>query len=244
MARFSDKTVLITGGSGGIGKATAKRLFEDMAKVYVTGTNEEKLAQVEAELPGITPIQNDAGDPAAAKALAAQLPHLDAIFFNAGFGLYGAHDEITPEQYAKQMDVNVRGPMLQMAVLSGKLNDGGAVLFNTSVVQHVGMEGSSLYAASKAALRQYVRVLAKELAPRNIRVNAVSPGPIMTDFIARIGLPEEQQAAMRENLCQLVPLGRVGEAEEIANVAAFLLSKEASYMTGADVTVDGGMTMH
>lgn len=244
MARFDGKTFLVTGGSSGIGRATAKRLADEGAKVFVTGTNEERLDEVGGLSPNITALKNDAGDPQAAKALADAVPALDGIFLNAGFGLFAGHNEITPEQYAKQFDVNVRGPMLQMAALSGKLSDNGSVLINTSVVQHMGMQGASLYGATKAAMRNYVRVLAKELAGRGIRANGISPGPIDSNFFDRTGIPEEQAQQMAENIQAQVPLGRFGTPEEIASVAAFLLSDDASYVTGADYTVDGGMTMH
>lgn len=244
MARFDGKTFLVTGGSSGIGRATAKRLADEGAKVFVTGTNEERLGEVGGLSPNITALKNDAGDPQAAKALADAVPALDGVFLNAGFGLFAGHNEITPEQYAKQFDVNVRGPMLQMAALSDKLSDNGSVLINTSVVQHMGMQGASLYGATKAAMRNYVRVLAKELAGRGIRANGISPGPIDSNFFDRTGIPEEQAQQMAENIQAQVPLGRFGTPEEIASVAAFLLSDDASYVTGADYTVDGGMTMH
>ncbi|NRA28799.1 MAG: SDR family oxidoreductase [Parvularculaceae bacterium] len=243
MARFEGQTVLVTGGTSGIGRATAERLATEGATVFVTGTNAERLAEVGA-IDGITAIANDAGDPAAAKALAEQLPDLDHLFLNAGFGVFAPHNALTAENFAAQMDVNVRGPILQVAALSDKLKDGGSVLITTSIVQHMSMDASSLYTASKGAMRSYVRVLARELAPRNIRVNGIAPGPIGTDFFARTGMPEEQTSAMAERVAPQVPLGRFGTPEEIANVATFMMSKEASYVTGADFTVDGGMAMH
>jgi NAD(P)-dependent dehydrogenase (short-subunit alcohol dehydrogenase family) len=243
MARFDGRTYLVTGGTSGIGEATAHRLADEGASVFVTGTNQEKIEKLNGQK-GITAFANDASDPGAAKQLADHVDRLDGAFFNAGFGKFLPHDQISAEDFAAQMDVNVRGPMLQMAALSGKLKDGGAVLINTSVVQHTGMDGGSLYAPSKAAVRSYVRVLARELAPRKIRVNGISPGPIDSNFFARTGIPDEQAQQMAENIKNQVPLGRFGEPKEIAGVAAFLFSDDASYVTGADYTVDGGMTMH
>ncbi|MEM9838060.1 MAG: SDR family oxidoreductase [Pseudomonadota bacterium] len=243
MARFEGQTILVTGGTSGIGRATAERLASEGAHVFVTGTNQARLEEVGA-LDGITAIANDASDPAAAQALAEQLPALDHIFLNAGIGLFVPHTDITAESYAAQMDVNVRGPVLQVSALAGKLKDGGSVLITTSVVQHMAMEGGGLYTASKAAIRGYVRILAKELAARGIRANGISPGPVGTDFFARTGIPADQAEEMGKGIAAQVPLGRFGTSEEIANVAAFLLSSEASYITGADITVDGGMTMH
>lgn len=243
MARFDGKTFLVTGGSSGIGKATAERLADEGATVFVTGTNKDRLDDVGAH-PNITAIQNDAGDPAAAKALADQLPGLDGVFLNAGMGVFAPHNDIDASAFDRQFDVNVRGPMLQVAALSGKISDGGSVLINTSVVQHMGMEGGSVYSASKAALRSYVRVVARELAGRNIRVNGISPGPIDSNFFSRTGMPDDQAQEMAKQIQSQVPLGRFGEPKEIAGVAAFLFSEDASYVTGADYTVDGGMTMH
>lgn len=244
MARFEGKTFLVTGGTSGIGKATAKRLADEGAKVFVTGTNEERLAQVREEIPGVEAFANDAGDPASPQELAAKLPELDGAFLNAGFGVFAPHDQITAEQYAAQFDVNVRGPILQMAAISSKLKEGASVLINASIAQHMGMAAGGLYGPTKAAMRTYVRTLANELAPRNIRANTISPGPIGTDFFGRTGMPADQAQAMAKGIEAQVPLGRFGTPEEIASVATFLLSDDASYVTGADYTVDGGMFMH
>ncbi|NNU16917.1 SDR family oxidoreductase [Parvularcula sp. ZS-1/3] len=244
MARFDGKTFLVTGGSSGIGRATAKRLASEGATLFVTGTNEDRLAEVRDEIPGVTAFVNDAGNPAAAQELAQKVGKVDGVFLNAGFGKFVPHNEVTAEAFAEQMDVNVRGPMLQMAALSSNINDGGSALINTSVVQHMGMEGGSLYGPSKNAVRGYVRVLAKELAGRGIRANGISPGPIDSNFFNRTGIPDDQAAQMAEGIKSQVALGRFGSPEEIAGVAAFLFSDDASYVTGADYTVDGGMTMH
>lgn len=173
MQRFDGKTILITGGTSGIGKATAERIASEGGKVIVTGTNEGRLDEVRQSIPGVTAIKNDAGDPDAAKALAAEVGELDGVFFNAGFGLFHPLAEITAENYAEQMDVNVRGPILQAAALSNQLKDGASLVINTSVVQQMSMPGSALYGASKSAMRYLVKNLASELGPRGDRKSVV-----------------------------------------------------------------------
>ncbi|MEM6789998.1 MAG: SDR family oxidoreductase [Myxococcota bacterium] len=246
MKRFNDKKVLITGGTSGIGLATAKRLVEEGAQVLVTGTNRERLDAAHA-LDGVTAIENDAGEASAADALAAAVEstfggNVDAVFLNAGFGRFHPVSDVTAEEFDAQFNVNVKGPLLQTKALAPLLSDGGAIVLNTSVVQTMGMPNAAIYTGTKAALRGVTRVLARELAPRQIRVNAVSPGPINTSFFDRTGMPPEAQQGMAEQIQSQIPLGRFGTSEEVAAVAAFLLSSESSFVTGAEYIVDGGMT--
>ena len=246
MPRFKDKTILITGGSGGIGKATALQIAEEGGRVLVTGTNQKKLDEVQAAHANIEAIKNDAGDPDAAKSLAEAVKKhfgkLDAAFLNAGFGKFTPHTEVTADSFDKQYNVNVRGPILHAQALSPLLKDGGNILITTSVATYLGMDGGVLYNSTKGAMRTVVRVLAQELAGRKIRVNAVAPGPIGTDFFNRTEMAKEDQEKMTESIKQMVPLGRFGEPEEVASVALFLMSDAASYVTAAEFVVDGGMT--
>ena len=246
MNRFANKKILITGGSGGIGKATALQIAAEGGHVLVTGTNQEKLDEVDSAHENIKAIKNDAGDSEAAEELAKAVKEhfgeLDAAFLNAGFGKFTPHTEVSADLFDKQFNVNVRGPVLHAKALSPLLKDGGNMLVTTSVATYFGMEGGVLYNSTKGAMRTVVRVLAKELAGRKIRVNAVAPGPIGTDFFNRTEMSKDDQAEMEESIEKMIPLGRFGEAEEVAEVALFLMSDAASYVTAAEFVVDGGMT--
>lgn len=243
---FAGKRFLVTGGSSGIGRAAVELLHAAGARVLATGTSAARLAALEADCPGVTSRVNDAGDPAAADLLATAVRDgfsgLDGVFLNAGIASFEPLTNLTVAHIDRQFAVNVRGPMLQVRALAALLSDGGAVVINTSVARDSGLPGAAAYGATKGALRSLVRVLAAELAPRGIRVNAVSPGPIATDFFARSGLPDTTAEAIAESVRAKVPLGRFGAPAEAAQVALFLLSGLASFVTGSEYVVDGGMS--
>lgn len=244
--RFHGKNVLITGGSGGIGKATAERVVAEGGRILITGTNAEKLNAVKAKLPDAITLVNDAGNPDSAELLGelvtSELGVLDGAFLNAGYAKFVPHMEVTAENFDRQYAVNVRGPILHAKAISSLLCEGGSIVITTSVARNVGLPGGVIYNSTKGALRTVTRVLALELASRKIRVNAVSPGPIGSDFWNRTDMSDEQVEKFVEKVLTTVPLGRVGEPEEVAAVATFLMSDDASFVTGSEYVVDGGMT--
>ena len=245
--RFEGQSFVITGGSGGIGRATAARIVAEGGRVLVTGTSSEKLGAAAEAIPGLLTLRNDAADPDAAEELGAKAKErfgtLTGAMLNAGFGVMKPLSDITAEDFDRQYHVNVRGVLLHAKALAPLVRDGGNLLVTGSIAKWLGMEGGSLYNSTKGATRTISRVLAKELAPRGIRVNELSPGPIGTDFFARTGMNPEEQAGTEEAMAGMVPLGRVGTPEEVAAVACFLLSDDAAYVTGSDYVVDGGMAM-
>ena len=248
MKRFEGKRILITGGTSGIGLATAKRIVEEGGEVAVTGVTQDHLDEAGRSLPsGSLVLRNDASDPAAAKELADkikdQMGKIDGAYLNAGFGNNMATEDVDAEGFDAMMDVNVRGAALQMAQLKPLINDGGAVLLTASVAPYLGGPKGAIYAATKASCAAMARSWARDMADRNIRVNSVAPGPIETNFFDAFGGSDEDAEKLREQISKNVPLGRMGKAEEVAAVTCFLLSDDAAYVTGSEYMVDGGMTL-
>jgi NAD(P)-dependent dehydrogenase (short-subunit alcohol dehydrogenase family) len=242
--RFQGKAIVITGGTSGIGLATALGIAAEGGAVLLTGTDPTRLAAAKAGHPNIRGLLNDAGDLTAATTLAEAARHefgtIDGLFLNAGKGGGAPLGQLTPQMFRELMDLNVGGPLFGAQAFAPLLKDGGSIVLTASVAKDRGYPGAALYSATKGAVRSMTKALARDLAPRNIRVNTLSPGPIETPFFDRMNRPPEVTQKVLNSMKASNPLRRMGRAEEVAAVAMFLLSDQASYVTGADYFVDGG----
>jgi NAD(P)-dependent dehydrogenase (short-subunit alcohol dehydrogenase family) len=244
----SGKVALVTGGTTGIGRATAELLHEQGAKVIVTGQNPDTLALARRELPPeIAVLQVDARSLADAERLAREVEQrfgkLDVLFLNAGIAQLAPFADVTESFYDEHMNVNVKGVVFTLQKLLPLLTVGSSVIVNTSVADQRGTPMLSIYSASKGAVAALVRCLAVELAPRGIRVNSVCPATIVTPIQTKFGLPPEVAAASAKHYAARIPQGRFGTAREVANAVLFLASPAASYITGVDLPVDGGLAI-
>jgi NAD(P)-dependent dehydrogenase (short-subunit alcohol dehydrogenase family) len=246
MQRVEGKHAVVTGGTTGIGYSAAERLVAEGATVLITGQNTERVGEGAAKLgnraSGLVVDQRKPGDiNKLADIVQEQWGGLDILFLNAGIAVLGPTEGQTEEQFDDQMDTNVKGPFLTVQKLAPLLRQGSSVVVTTSVADRKGVPGMAAYAASKAALRSLVRTWAAEFKDRGIRVNAVAPGPIETPILGKTGLDETQLNDLAEALRSQIPLGRFGAPAEIAGAVAFLASSDASFMTGEEITLAGGM---
>ncbi len=242
---FTGKKVLITGGTTGIGRATAEMFIAQGADVAITGRNPKTLDSAKRELEGKAwVIESDAADPTAIDALVKQVSDkwgkIDILFLNAGVAQFAPISDLSIDQWDTMFSVNVKGPWYAVKAALPHINDGARIIFNTSVAQAKGMSGASIYGPTKAALRSMVRVLAAELAEKNILVNSVSPGPIETPIYGKLGFDKATLDGFAESISQSVPLQRFGSPQEVAHAVLFLAGPGGSYITGVDLPVDGG----
>ncbi len=245
MAKLQDKIVLISGGTSGIGAATAKLFQAEGATVIVTGSSQKTVDEAEAALPGVEVLVSDAGDLKAAKALVDQVKakhgRIDVLFVNAGRAQFAPLADIDENFFDAQFNPNVKGAFFLVKHAAPVLSDGGSIILTASVAGSTGgLPGATVYGATKAALRSFGRTFAAELAPRNIRVNTISPGPIDTPIFLKNGYPQAAADAFLENAKTRIPLKRPGHVDEVAR-AALYLAADATYTTGAELFVDGGL---
>jgi len=246
MKRLEGKVAVVTGGNSGIGLATAKRLQEEGARVAIAGRSQKTLDEaVKIIGSGVIAVQADVSKLPDVDKLYAEvsrkLGKIDVLFVNAGIVNVAPFAETSESAFDEQFDINIKGAYFTIQKALPLLNDGASIILNTSVADQKGTAGTSAYSATKAALRSLARTVAAELAGRNIRVNTVAPGPIVTPIFGRAGLPQEAVDEFAKDIVSKVPLKRFGQPEEVAATVAFLASQDASYITGVEINVDGGM---
>lgn len=246
MKKLEGKIAVVTGGNSGIGLATAKLLRHEGAKVAISGRDQDTLSSAKKEIGGDTlAIRSDVANAADVDAffskIAASLGKIDVLFANAGVAKFAPISDSPESLFDEVFDINVKGVFLTIQKALPHLNDGASIVLNTTFLNEVGTPGTSVYSASKAAVRSLARTAAAELVGRGIRVNAVSPGPIATPIYGRLGLPKEAVDAMAGSILATVPMKRFGQPEEIAKTVLFLASPDASYITGVEINVDGGV---
>src|SRR5437879_5352493 len=246
MKRFEGKVAVVTGGNSGIGLATAKRLQEEGARVAIAGRSKKTLDEaVKAIGNGVVAVQADVAKFTDVDKLyeevSRKLGKIDVLFVNAGVAKFAPFAETSESTYDENFDINIKGAYFTIQKALPFLNDGASIILNTSVADTKGNAGTSAYSATKAALRSLARTTAAELAGRGIRVNTVAPGPISTPIFERTGLPKEAVEEFAKEVIAQIPMKRFGKPEEVAGAVAFLASRDASYITGVESNVDGGL---
>jgi len=246
MKKLEGKVAVVTGGSSGIGLATAKLFADEGARVYVIGRRTKELDAAVGNIgPGAKGMQGDTTKLSDLDKLYAAIRkeagHLDIVFANAGSGTMLPLGAITEEQVDNTFAVNVKGLLFTVQKALPLMKEGGSIVLNASMAASKGMPAFSVYAASKAAVRSFARTWAVDLKERKIRVNAVSAGVIPTEGYRAAGMTQEQIDGFSAQMAGLIPLGRVGTPEEIAKAVLFLASSDSSYVNGAELFVDGGM---
>jgi len=244
--RFKDKVAVVTGGNSGIGLATARAYVREGAKVAITGRSDATLKAAQKELgPDVLAIKADFSKVAeiasAMDRIKERFGRIDALFVNAGIGKFIPLEEVTEEFFDETMATNLKGAFFTVQKAVPLFSKGAAVVLNASINAHLGMPGSTVYGASKAAVVNLAKTLSADLLSRGVRVNVVSPGPISTPILDRMGLPEEATRQIRDNITQQVPLKRFGHPDEIAAAVLYLSSSESTYVLGTELVVDGGM---
>lgn len=246
MNRFAGKVAVVTGGNSGIGLATAKLFSDEGAKVAISGRSQKTLDEAAKFVGnGILSVKADVSKLADLdrfySAVVAKFGKIDVLFVNAGVAKFVPVQNADEAHFDEMFDINTKGAYFTVQKALPHLNNGASIVLNTSVAGIKGNANASVYSATKAALRSFSRTLTTELVERGIRINSVAPGPIETPIFGRIGLPKEQIDEFAKHILASVPLKRFGKPEEVANAVAFLASSDASYITGVELHVDGGL---
>ena len=246
MKKFENKIAVITGGNSGMGYGTAKLLKELGATVIITGRRKEAIEKAANEL-GVHAILSDQGKIKDIVHLVQEVNDnfgkVDILFINAGISGTSSIELETQENFDNMMNVNFKGVYFTLSKFIPHLNDGASVVLLSSVLASTISPGLAVYSASKAAVNSLMKTAALELAPRKIRVNAISPGAIDTELFSKMGMDEAALAGMTDYLISLTPIGRIGKPEEIGQLVAFLSSDEASFITVSEHVIDGGSTL-
>lgn len=247
MNNLQGKTAVVTGGNSGIGYAAAKKFNELGANVVITGRNKNAVDQAAMTL-GVTGIVADQANLQHIETLSSEVKEIfgsvDILFINAGVAAFAPVEHMAEEQFDNIMNVNFKGAFYTLQKFLPILKDGSSVINLSSINAYTGMPNTAVYAASKAALNSFTRTAAYELAPRHIRVNSVNPGPVNTAIFGKLGMSEEEITEFATVMQDRIPLKRFGEPEDIANLVAFLASDEASFITGAEYNIDGGINLN
>jgi NAD(P)-dependent dehydrogenase (short-subunit alcohol dehydrogenase family) len=244
--KLQNKIAVITGGNSGIGLATAHEFKAQGARVIIIGRKPDAIAAAAKEVGGdtlglVADVAKVAELAAAFQIIREKYGRIDVLFANAGIAKFLPFGEVTEEFFLEHTAINVKGAFFTAQKALPLLSEGASVIFTSSTVSHFGMPGSSVYSMTKAVLINLAKTLAVELAPKKIRVNVVSPGPIATPIFGKMGLPEAAVHELGGAILAQVPLARFGEASEIAKAVTYLASSDAAYVTGTELLVDGGM---
>jgi NAD(P)-dependent dehydrogenase (short-subunit alcohol dehydrogenase family) len=247
MKRLEGKVALVTGGNSGIGLATVKRFVEEGAVVYFTGRRQKELDEAAKAIgSNAIAVQGDIAKLADLDRLYAKIKqekgHLDILFANAGTFEFLPIEMVSESHFDKQFNTNVRGTVFTVQKALPILKDGASIVLNASIAGLKGMAAASVYSATKAAVRSLARTLATDLKSRKIRVNIVSPGPVLTPGFDTLGMTKEQVQGFLDSMTTQIPLGRTGQPVEIANAVLFLASDESSFVNGIELVADGGLS--